>query len=161
MKFLRDPLKWIGCYQIGSAFLATEVLQRQFATFLHAGPIGWLFLFVVTSFLTLNGIAGVLLLRGAPAGSTLTVIAQVLQVPSVDMPGLLYYAISGASFALNWQQDWFGFTTGIGSQFSLFVRHVPEGGSRFAVNFVPLALLYLLRRARARAATLSSRLTSA
>ena len=161
MKSLRDPLKWIGCYQIGGALLGTEVLQRQFATFLHAGPIGWFFLLVVTSFFTLNGIAGVLLLRGAPVGSTLTVIAQVLQVPSIDVPGLLYYAISGVSFAMNWQQDWFGFTTSLGSQFSLFVRHVPEGGSRFAVNLVPLVLLYLVRRARTRPATLSSRLTSA
>ena len=153
MKSLRDPLKWIGCYQIGGALLATQVLQRQFATFLHAGAVGWLFLVVVTSFFTLNGVAGILLLRGAPVGRTLTVIAQVSQLPSVDMQGLLYHVICGASFALNWQQDWFGLTTSFGSQFSLFVRHVPAAGSRFAVNLVPLVLLYLLRSAGTQVAT--------
>jgi hypothetical protein len=146
VKSLRDPLKWIGCYQIGGALLATEVLQRQLSTFVTGGPIGWLFLAVITGFFTLSGVAGVFLLRGAPLGKTLTVIAQVPQVLWVDMPGLLYYATCGASFALNWRKDWLGFTPGIGSQFSLFVRHVPGDSSRFAVNFVPLVVLYVLYR---------------
>ncbi len=160
MKSLRDPLKWIGCYQIAGALLATQVLERQLSTFVTGGPIGWLFLAVVTSFFTLNGVAGVLLLRGAPRGTTFTTIAQVPQVLWADVPGFLYYATCGASFALNWRQDWVGFTTGIGSQFSLFVRHVPETDSSVAINFVPLVVLYVLYRRKPQVAV-TSRLTSA
>ena len=160
MKSLRDPLTWIGWYQIGGALLATEVLQRQFSTFVTRGPIGWLLLAVITGFFTLSGVAGVFLLRGAPLGKTLSLIAQVPQVLWVDMPGLLYYATCGASFALNWRQDWFGFTAGIGSQFSLFVRHVPEDSTRFAVNCVPLVVLYVLYRRKTHV-SVTRRLTSA
>src|SRR6266516_6621750 len=105
MKSLRDPLKWIACYQIAGALLATQVLERQLSTFVTGGPIGWLFLAVVAGFFTLNGVAGVLLLRGAPRGRTLTTIAQLPQVLWADVPGFLYYATCGASFALNWRQD--------------------------------------------------------
>jgi hypothetical protein len=149
VKWLRDPLKWIGCYQIGAALFATEVLQRQFSAFLAGGPVGWLAFVLITGFFTLNAVAGVLLLRGAPRAKAFTVVAQLPQVLWADMPGLLYYVTCGVSLALNWQHDWFGFTTSAGSQVSLFVRHVPQSGSAgFAVNFVPLAVLYILYRWR-------------
>ncbi len=160
MKSLRDPLKWIACYQIAGALLATQVLERQLSTFVTGGPIAWLFLAVVTTFFTLNGVAGVLLLRGAPRGRTLTTIAQLPQVLWADVPGFLYYATCGASFALNWRQDWVGFTTGMGSQFSLFVRHLPDTDSSVAINFVPLVVLYVLYRRKPQVAV-TSRLTSA
>ncbi len=90
----------------------------------------------------------------------MTTIAQLPQVLWADVPGFLYYATCGASFALNWRQDWVGFTTGIGSQFSLFVRHVPETDSSVAVNFVPVVVLYVLYRRKTQVAV-ASRLTSA
>jgi hypothetical protein len=131
--------------------LATYVVGPQAPQFFAAGPVGWIFFLVVGSFYTLTGVGAVLLLRGSARGKELTLLAQLPQLVQVRTSILVWYITNGASLTLNWEPGWVGFRTSLGSQFSLFFRHGPAfntADSYFAVNLVPVVVLYALLRPR-------------
>ncbi len=147
----RDPLTWIGFFQIGGVLLATYVIGGQAPGFLAAGPEGWAFFLLIAGFYTLSGVGAILLLRGSARGRQLTCLVQLPQLFQVRTTLVSWYITNGASLTLNWEPGWTGFKTGLGSQFTLLWGVSPVvsvGISYVAINFVPLGILYALLRSR-------------
>jgi hypothetical protein len=140
----------IGIFQIVGASIATPFLWRALPLALPSTV--WPFLAVAMALYTVEGIAGLLVLRGSSLGKMLTVLAQLPQVVQVQNRNLAWSFTSAASLCIAHAAHFTGFTFGLGSRFTFFLpqNSSPFGETRseIAVNLVPLAILFALYRDR-------------
>lgn len=148
--WLRVSRRGIAIVQIVGASMATPFLWRALPPALAS--TAWPFLAVAMALYTVEGVAGLLLLRGSSVGKILTVLAQLPQVVQTQNRHLAWSFTSAASLCIAHAAHFTGFTVGLGSGFTFFL---PQNSSPFhrtrseiAVNLVPLAILFVLYRDR-------------
>ena len=97
-------------------------------------------------FLLLLSIAGILLLRGRTLGTTLSLVAQALQVPQITSHALSYHLQAPAAASLSFSSNWnVGFAADLSIALQLRLGQSLDS-TQIAVNLLALACIYILLR---------------
>jgi len=100
--------------------------------------------FAFTSFFTLIGVAGVLLLRNHRLGVPLSLVVQGMQVPVLLSSGASYYANAGLGLRLTADSAWnLGFYFHLGTELH-YSWLSDRSETTVGINLVAVILLYLL-----------------
>ena len=108
---------------------------------------------VSTVIFVVLALAGFLLLRRRSLGRPLSTAMQLLQVPMWNLFGTSWMFTAGPYFAPALAQAGLGLSIGLKVQWIIQVREAP-GPAWVALNFVPLAVLLLLRHSSEEALSL-------
>jgi hypothetical protein len=129
----------------GAAFGLGAILLGQpqvSGSFLSRGLI----IVIYVGFLLFLGIAGLLLWRGNPLGTRLSLIAQILQVPNITLQAFSFHLQAPVGVNLSWSSNWdVGLTADLSVSLGLLVGR-PVALTQIAINLFALACVYALAR---------------
>ena len=147
-----DALYSLAYGQIGLGCLS---LWGLFWSQSHGTPLSYVVGALVI--IALPCTAGVLLLRGRAEGVTCTRISQLLQLIHVGTGNFQFGFVSGLGVFVGFRGSWLGANFGLGGSCTLAFRGGDHPGTplAFFINVVPIALLWLLARARPSLSTLA------
>jgi hypothetical protein len=101
---------------------------------------------VFVGFLLFLGVAGFLLWRGNPLGTSLSLIAQILQVPQMTLQAFSYHLQAPGGVNLSLASNWdVGLTADLNVSLGLHVGR-PVASTQIAINLFALACVYILAR---------------